>query len=107
MHYGAPTPAGQSMEMGGLRWKWLWMGGEGSGVECGSGDVARKDSAMEKCRLYLSRFVPEFEKNFLVSHGGWAFSPRLCCCLTRLPPPTSIETLTAPRSLTGAPNPAP
>lgn len=57
----------------------------GEWVECGSGDVARKGSAMEKCRLYLSRFGPEFEKNFLLSHGGWAISPRLCYSLPPRP----------------------
>lgn len=51
------------MEVALDRWGRLW-------AECGSGDVARKGCAMEKCRLYLLRFVPEYEKNFLISHGG-------------------------------------
>lgn len=76
----------------------------GEWVECGSGDVARKGCAMEKCRLYLLRFVHEFEKSFLFFSWRLGFLSKAVL----LPAPlASIEALPAPRSLAGAPSPTP
>lgn len=80
MYCGAPTPAGQRHRNGRIQMEVALDGWGGEWVECESVELARKGSAMEKCRLFLLSFVP-VKNNFLLSHEGWAFSPRLCYCL--------------------------
>ena len=104
MHHGASMPAGQRHGDGKAHVD-VALGWMGRGVgEHGSGDVATKGRAMEKGRLHLTRFVPEFKNSsfFFLGEAGLSLPGSATSCF--LP---SMEALPAPRSPAGAPSLAP